>query len=82
MENLFKSNIEKRLFLIWKNALNVENIEENDSLFEIGGNSLIAIMILHDIEKEFNVSLDPADLLKLNTIPKQAKEIENKTMAL
>lgn len=76
MINIETSDIEQKLFSIWQDALGIETFKVEDNLFDIGGNSLIAMMILHDIEKEFGISLEVSGLLELNTISKQAQKIK------
>lgn len=67
--------IEVRVSRIWEEALNSNEFNREDSLFEVGGNSLIAMMILNGIENEFGVTIDVAELMELNTIEKQVEKI-------
>ena len=48
-----ENTIESRLRVIWKNLLHLDEILAEDDFFEIGGDSLAAIRLLDQIEREF-----------------------------
>lgn len=71
------SAIEKQLAEIYKNHFEVTNISIDDDFFEIGGHSLLAIKIVHEIKTTFNVSLLLGDFLKNPTIRVLSQKIFN-----
>lgn len=50
--------VEEKLVDIWQNILNVSNISLQDSFFDIGGHSLLAISLAKKIEETFNIKYD------------------------
>lgn len=69
--------IEHQLSLIWSEALNLKNIGINANFFELGGESLTAVRLLHLIEKEFKVSLPLSSIFTASTISSQADLLTN-----
>ena len=53
-ETASMSETEKVIFKIWSEALQTEDFEINDSFFEVGGNSLLAISVFSKIQSAFN----------------------------
>ena len=49
---------------IWSELLEVDDIERNQSFFELGGNSLTMIDMLSEVGKAFEVDLDPSLLFE------------------
>ena len=69
------SDTQTRILQIWSNSIKKKNIGINDNFFNIGGNSLLAILVAEKIEKEFGTSLNlrvffdgPTILLLLNIL--------------
>jgi len=58
---------EKKLIDIWRSVLNAEEIGVDDDFFELGGNSLVAIKLEVEMEKN-NLIVQTSDILKLRTI--------------
>lgn len=52
-----KTDIEKKLSLVWKTILNIDSIGINDNFFEVGGESLRAVYLIAEINKLFFVEL-------------------------
>ncbi|MEM9819924.1 MAG: amino acid adenylation domain-containing protein [Bacteroidota bacterium] len=63
-----RNDVEWRLAEIWSSLLKQENIGVQDNFFEIGGNSLLAIRLMVQINKAFEIDLNVADLFELPTI--------------
>ena len=53
---------------LWKKSLQLNTINFNDNFNELGGDSLIAIELISEIEKKLGIKLSISDLLKNNTI--------------
>ncbi len=70
---------EIRLKKIWEEMLNVRPIGITDNFFELGGNSLLTLSLIGQIQKEFEVELQLADVMTVATIKGLAELIqENK----
>lgn len=72
------SPIEKKSANIWEKELNVDKVGVHDSFFELGGNSLIALQLVVEIQDEFNITFEIHDLFDAFTVKKLAEHIENK----
>lgn len=54
-----------------------KNVEENESIYELGGDSLVAITIVSKINSEFSIELTISDILRNNTPILLSNKIEN-----
>jgi amino acid adenylation domain-containing protein/non-ribosomal peptide synthase protein (TIGR01720 family) len=70
------NEIEERLVEIWSKILKAEKIGISESFFELGGDSLKATYIIHEINKAFNTNVKIVDLFNKTTIKELAKFIE------
>lgn len=70
----FKS-IEVRLLSIWREFLGVESINVSDNFFNLGGDSLLAIQIIAQIETSFGTTLKLQSLIEHPTVASLAKII-------
>lgn len=52
----------RRLRDIWQQALKADSIPEDANFFELGGNSVIALLLIDDIQREFGLRLNLPDL--------------------
>lgn len=50
--------VEERLVAIWARALHIDSVGVHDDFLDLGGDSVTAIEILFEIEKEFGRDLD------------------------
>jgi FkbH-like protein len=74
--NVRPSNqVEMRLEAIWKDILNTDKIGITDNFFDLGGTSILSVLLLFHIEKEFGCQLPLTVLLENNTIEKLAELI-------
>ena len=73
-----ESDIEKELVAIWSTQLNVayKSLGILDNFFEIGGNSLQAVMIINTINKTYNTALSIENLYETLTI-EELSEVVN-----
>ena len=69
--------VEEVLAEIWNKFLELEQISVNDNFFEVGGNSLLAIQLVSQIRKTFDVELPLQSLFEFSTVRELAKKIEN-----
>ncbi|BDI18010.1 hypothetical protein ANSO36C_38120 [Nostoc cf. commune SO-36] len=59
---------ESTLAKIWAEVLNVKNIGIHDNFFDLGGNSLLAVRLLDQINKQFEGDLPLSNLFLNQTI--------------
>jgi amino acid adenylation domain-containing protein len=59
-----RSETEQRLARCWARALGVDRVGVDDGFFELGGNSLLAVRLLADVERDFGVSVDIAAMFE------------------
>ena len=68
---LFRSHrMEKEITKIWCRILEIDRIEPDENFFDLGGNSITAMMILEDVNNKFNVGLVSTDLYSNDTVRK------------
>jgi polyketide synthase PksN len=63
---------------LWCNALGLEKIDINDSFLEVGGNSIIAIYLIKEINKKFPEMIEVSDIFSYPTIFEMAEYIFNR----
>lgn len=62
----------------WKEILDVENINNNESFFELNGNSLKAVIMIEMLKKKLGVELFIQDIYENETLEEFVEYIENK----
>ncbi len=62
-QETLSSATEEKLYNIWSEILRTKDIGRNDSFFESGGNSLLAISLMNKITLEFGISISFRDLI-------------------
>lgn len=70
------NEIEEKLVGIWCKILKQEKIGIGEIFFELGGDSLKATYIIHEINKAFNTNVKIVDLFNKTTIKELANYIE------
>ncbi len=84
------TDYEKRIAAIWQDALGIENIGIRDNFFDLGGNSMLGMQVIRQIQKAFGVQVPGVALFEAPTIsqlakylqPVQEEEEDRETMAL
>jgi len=71
-----QGDLEDGLAALWTEALGIAPVGANDNLFELGGDSLLAIRLLSRMRKVYGVELQPADFFKAPTVAELAALIE------
>ena len=74
-----KSSIKTALTEIWSEILKTEKIGLLDNFFDIGGQSLTAVEMLHEVEKRMGKALPLSILLQHNSIESLSEAIQNHT---
>jgi amino acid adenylation domain-containing protein len=67
-----RNPLELQLVHVWEDLLGVEGVSVDESFFEIGGNSLLAVRLVARIRKQFGQSLPLDTLLGAPTIERLA----------
>jgi amino acid adenylation domain-containing protein len=67
---------EQLIFDIWSTTLNQKNFNIKDDFFELGGNSLLAVKVMSQIDEIFGVMLPISTLFLHPTISSLAKKLE------
>jgi acyl carrier protein/NAD(P)-dependent dehydrogenase (short-subunit alcohol dehydrogenase family) len=67
---------EQRIASVWEELFGVERVGRRDSFFELGGNSLIAIQLVSQIRKIFQVELALNRLFESPTVEGLARAVE------
>lgn len=80
-QNIIKprNEIDKKLLKIFQEIFKISNIGIEESFFELGGDSLIAIKLSCDIQDKFNVQITVQDLFAMPTIRELSDYISTKT---
>ncbi|MCC5645521.1 amino acid adenylation domain-containing protein [Nostoc sp. CHAB 5824] len=73
---------ESTLAKIWAEVLNVESVGIHDNFFDLGGNSLLAVRLLDQINKQFERDLPLSNLFLNQTIESLAISLSSKTDSL
>lgn len=73
-----EGDLETGLASIWQDMLGIVSVGAGDNLFELGGDSLLAIQILARARKAYDVELHPAAFFKAPTIRDLAILVETR----
>ncbi|AUC61669.1 Malonyl CoA-acyl carrier protein transacylase [Cyanobacterium sp. HL-69] len=73
-----RNGIEEKLVQMWQSVLKIDSIGIEDDFFDLGGSSLSAIALIHDINTEFNTNISLGVFLESSTISCLSKNIEQK----
>ena len=71
-----ESEIEKMLASMWQDLLGVADVGVDDSFFDLGGHSLIAVRLFAQVKKAYRVDLPISVLFEAPTIRKIAAMLE------
>ncbi|MEM9869216.1 MAG: non-ribosomal peptide synthetase, partial [Bacteroidota bacterium] len=71
-----RTEIEKRLTIIWQNLLEVEKVGIYDNFFELGGHSLLAVQLISTIREELEIEIAIQDVFELNCIEQLGNYIQ------
>jgi amino acid adenylation domain-containing protein len=74
----YKSETEAKLAKIWKKLLGFETISRTSNFFNLGGDSLLTVTLLVEIEQQFGKDLPLSVLIKDPTVEGLSRRIEEK----
>jgi len=66
--SLPRNVLEMRLSNIWKNVLDASTLTPEDSFFDLGGNSLLAVQLFNQMQQQLNCTLPLATLFRAPSI--------------
>jgi amino acid adenylation domain-containing protein len=70
-----RNEIEKQLTKIWQDLLGINPIGIHDNFFELGGHSVLAMRVVHYIEKELSITIPISILFQFASINELSKYI-------
>ncbi|WP_075186283.1 hybrid non-ribosomal peptide synthetase/type I polyketide synthase [Teredinibacter haidensis] len=70
------TKLEKILCSIWKNLLNMDKVGVDDNFFDIGGNSLLSMMVVTELNDQENITLPLVKLFQHPTVRSLALRLE------
>ncbi len=76
------SRVEAELKRIWEGLLGLHDIALNESFFDLGGNSILAVKMVHAFERATGVHLWPGALIEAPSIEQLAQLIEARGIAV
>jgi amino acid adenylation domain-containing protein len=68
-----RTKIEKEILQIWSEHLQITEIGIDDDFFEMGGNSIVAVKVMIQVEKEIGKRIPLSELFKHSTVEKFAQ---------
>jgi acyl carrier protein len=71
-----RTPLEEVLVGIWANTLKLERVGVHENFFALGGDSLLAMQLIHETSSVFEVELPIRTLFAAPTVAGQAREIE------
>ena len=71
-------DLETALAQIWCDVLKLERVGRHDNFFDLGGNSMMVVRLISEINRRRQVSLGPAELFRNPTVGQIAKLIDGK----
>jgi surfactin family lipopeptide synthetase A/lichenysin synthetase A len=70
-----RNETEERVARIWCEHLGLDDVGVHDNFFEVGGHSLLAVRIQHDVSDEFDVDVPLGTIFENPTISELASKI-------
>lgn len=71
-----KQNLEEDLTSIWQEYLSIKNIKNNDNFFNLGGDSLTAMILIEKMNQRYGTKLNENSLIEYPTISQLADVIK------
>jgi len=73
-----RSAMEKEVARIWQDVMNCESVSITDDFFEVGGNSLLAVVLINKINKVLTATLPLQTIFSAATVESLAVLLEEK----
>lgn len=71
-----ETDTEQKLYEVWTEILNNDDISVTENFFEMGGDSLLAIQCMSMLQERFNISVSLQDIFQIQTIREIAKKFD------
>ncbi|MER7083003.1 thioesterase domain-containing protein, partial [Saccharopolyspora kobensis] len=68
---------EERMAEHWRSVLGLDRVTLREDFFEVGGNSIRLIELIHHLQHEFNISIPVSQLFKVTTLQGMATTLEH-----
>lgn len=81
ISRIFRGKTEERLGEIWRELTENVNIGRDSDFFEVGGHSLMAMRLLNEIAKHWNVTMEVTTVFEMPVLRDMARYIDEKTKA-
>ena len=75
--HIITDSVEQTIANIWKRHIGTEEINLNDNFFDIGGDSMLTVQIVPEINRLLSVNLSVNDFLESPTISEMAAKIKS-----
>jgi 3-oxoacyl-(acyl-carrier-protein) synthase/NAD(P)-dependent dehydrogenase (short-subunit alcohol dehydrogenase family)/acyl carrier protein len=76
------SETESSIGQIWGETLGYDKIDINENFFDLGGDSITALMIINKINQRININVELSEIINYLTISDMSKFIDNKKAEL
>ncbi|UCH94576.1 MAG: SDR family oxidoreductase [Candidatus Aminicenantes bacterium] len=76
------NELEQRLAETWKSFFGIQNVGRDDDFFELGGDSLKAMIVASIIHKKFNVKVSVTNIFTAPTIKELAEYINDRAQKI
>ncbi len=73
-----KGELESVLVKIWKKVLKLDRIGINDTFFDLGGNSLLSMKVITELQHEIDIDVSVVDFFSYPTIAGLAKFLDQR----
>lgn len=77
----FNDTVEKTVAHIWEEFLGLHNLSVQDDFFKLGGDSLLAVMMLEQLRDRFDIDLSANILISCSTIGSLARYIRDRSVS-
>jgi acyl carrier protein len=81
LEHAVRRDLIPHLLEIWRSALGVPEISPDDSFFDLGGDSLMAIQVIGRINATFGLNVRPVELVSASSVALLAETIKRLLLA-
>lgn len=78
METKELEKITESITEIWKTVLEIDEIDPNESIFDMGGDSIIIVKSLNEIQEQFGLEIDITDVFEHDTVNQLSELIMEK----
>ncbi|WP_425361109.1 amino acid adenylation domain-containing protein [Candidatus Tisiphia endosymbiont of Stenodema calcarata] len=68
--------LEQKLAVIWQELLKIEKVGRNDNFFNLGGHSLVAILLISKIRRDEKIEVPLEDIFEHSTLKSFSKNLE------